>query len=542
MFSILLSMVGSSACAYDFAIENADGVKIYYKYINSDSELEVESGYYRGTVVIPEDVTYMNRTRKVTSIGKEAFTRSDDLNVIIPNSVKNIGKAAFYGTDITSITIPKSVTTIGEGAFSYCSKLNSVTVEKDNPTFDSRDNCNAIIETSTNKLIFGFNISNIPSSVDIIGKKAFIDCRLTNLVIPNNVTSIEESAFHGCRFSSLTIGSGILNIDKYAFSNSEISKLIVKDIAAWCGISFNDEASNPLTYADDLYSNDNIIISNLEIPDGVTKINSYAFNGSNITNVSLPNSITEIQKWAFRGCEKLTSISIPSNVINIGKYAFSHCYGLNSVNIGNSVTRIDDYAFYYCTGLTSVTIPNSVTSIGKYAFGSCYGLVSVSLQDGLRLIEENAFSGCLSLSSVHIPNSVITIGDGAFCGGVNLSTLTIGSGVKSIGKSAFGGDIITIVSLIENPLKIEGRSGYRTFSENTFINATLYVPVGTINNYKTQEGWKDFTYIVEGTPSGMEVYSCKPQNNAFIYSMNGQKINTNKRGLNIKKGKKYISK
>ena len=143
---------------------------------------------------------------------------------------------------------------------------------------------------------------------------------------------------------------------------------------------------------------------------------------------------------------------------SIGGSAFYGCSGLTSVTIGSGVTSIGDGAFSGCSGLTSVTIPNSVTSIGYYAFGECSGLTSV----------------------------------------------TIGSGVTSIGSSAFDrANIPTIISLIENPFTIYGKTlDYRTFTQNTFLNATLYVPKGTIEKYKATGGWKDFVFIEEGTGGG----------------------------------------
>ena len=155
-------------------------------------------------------------------------------------------------------------------------------------------------------------------------------------------------------------------------------------------------------------------------------------------------------------------IVIPSSITHeaktysvtvIGRYAFDGCTGLTSITIPNSVTGIDSFAFQDCSGLTSITIPNSVTSIG-----------------------ESAFSACSGLTSVTIPNSV-----------------------KSIGSHAFNScDIPTVISLIENPFKIEGKtSSDRVFTQNTFNNATLYVPKGTIDKYKATEGWKDFLFIEE---------------------------------------------
>lgn len=115
------------ASAYDIAVANADGVTIYYNYYNNGTELEVtykNTNYnsYSGTINIPEVVTYIGRTRKVTSIGFQAFCDCSNLaSLTIPNSVTNIEWYAFYDcTSLTSIMIPSSVTNIGYCAFYEC--------------------------------------------------------------------------------------------------------------------------------------------------------------------------------------------------------------------------------------------------------------------------------------------------------------------------------------------------------------------------------------------------------------------------------------
>ena len=169
-----------------------------------------------------EEIKDLVIPNSVTSIGTAAFHGCSSLtSVTIPNSVTSIGVSAFSGcTSLTSITIPNSVTSIGERAFSYCSSLTSIKVESGNTVYDSRGNCNAIIETSTNTLIAGCKKTIIPNSVTSIGQYAFSGCTgLASITIPNSVTTIGEQAFNGCTsLTSVTIGSGVKNIYRYAFS------------------------------------------------------------------------------------------------------------------------------------------------------------------------------------------------------------------------------------------------------------------------------------------------------------------------------------
>ena len=326
----------------------------------------------------------------VTSIGDHAFFNCTGLtSVTIGNSVTSVGENAFSGcTGLTSVTIPDSVTSIGSYAFSGCSSIESITI----PFVGAKAGVTSsdtyqypfgyIFGTShydggvaTTQYYYGNSTSSttsetyyIPSSlksVTVTGGNilygAFYGCTgLTSITIPDSVTSIGDYAFYNCSgLTSITIPDGVASIGKHAFYNcSGLTSVHISDIAKWCATSFGDYDANPLMYAHDLYVN-GVLVKDLIIPDSVTEIGDYAFNG----------------------CSGLTSVTIPASVTRIGNYAFNGCTGLTSATIPASVTRIGNSAFYGCTGLTRVTISKNTTSIGEGAFGSCGNLQYVLYDD-----------------------------------------------------------------------------------------------------------------------------------------------------------------
>ena len=199
LLTFLLCLFGQG-----FARTLIDG--IYYNLDANNLTAEVTltpSGLanYSGSITIPESVTYEGEEYSVTSIGESAFYGCTDLtSITIPNSVTFIGIMAFSNcSGLTSLTIPNSVTSIGDAAFSYCTSLTSIEVEEGNPVYDSRESCNAIINTSANELVAGCKTTVMPDGVTSIGDYAFSGCTgLTSITIPNSVTSIGGAAFVNC--------------------------------------------------------------------------------------------------------------------------------------------------------------------------------------------------------------------------------------------------------------------------------------------------------------------------------------------------------
>lgn len=217
--------------------------------------------------------------------------------VHFPNSLTDIGQSAFYGcTKLTSIHIPTGVTHIGENAFNDCSGLTSITVDEGNAVYDSRENCNGIIETASNRLIKGIKNTTIPHSVTKIGPWAFSYCMdLTSVSIPN-VTIIEEYAFSDCAaLTSVELGDKLTEIGNGAF---------------W--------ACTGLT--------------SIDIPQSVTTIGSFSFSQcTSLPSIVIPNSVTAIYDGAFAGCTSLSTVVVGAGIRNIYYATFKGCSSLTDM-------------------------------------------------------------------------------------------------------------------------------------------------------------------------------------------------------------------
>ena len=352
--SVALALtVAISSHAFTFV---EDG--IYYD-VNGDAAIVTSDGFnsYTGQVVIPSTVTHLNKTYNVAAIAADAFRNSVGLTAVtLPNTITSIGANAFDGCEwLTAINIPASVNSIGSRVFANCPTLTTITVASGNTTYNSQGNCNAIIETSTNRLIAGCLGTTIPAMVTTIGEYAFDGCvKLTSISIPNSVTQIGQYAFNSCvTLSNLTLGSGVRLIDDYAFNDC-----------------------------------------------------------SKIASLILPNLLDTIGNAAFMGCTALTAVNIPASASQIGGWAFAECPNIESMQVasGNSTYDsrdncngiIEKSSNILIAGCKNTVIPGTIRAIGGVAFYGCSQMTTCSIPASVREIGSDAFGGCRALKDLYM--------------------------------------------------------------------------------------------------------------------------------------------
>ncbi|MBQ3810286.1 MAG: leucine-rich repeat domain-containing protein [Kiritimatiellae bacterium] len=405
---------------------------------------------------------------------KTELTSAEDYSYGVRN-----GEIVIYGAselepiNISKIEIPDSindmpVTTIGSSAFEGCTYLHAVKL----PNQLKRIENSAFADCP--------NISSfeMPDGVESIGHWAFKNCSAAiSLNLPSSWTEITENEFSNSGLRKISIPDTVKRIGNDAFLDCYgLTNVCVSDLAGWCGISFGGATASPFCCSAKL-----------------------VFNGESITNLVIPDVVTRIGAFAFYGCSGLAEIAIGDGVEDVGLDAFGHCPDLVRFNVdnGNAFYRaIDGVLFskdktilvayparkeggyvvpdgvvsicdtFSSSGLTSLTIPDSVTNL-QASFESCDGLLdvvlgngvmtcptfgkqllSLSLGNGISEIRGHQFREYSSLTNISLGNNVQSIGDYAFYGCQGLKTITIPASVTSLGSYVFGKNTVSTQSSI----------------------------------------------------------------------------------------------
>lgn len=444
---------------------------------------------------IPAFIEYEGKRYNVSGISKKGFAGNTDIkHLIIDEGVWDIGDEAFICcTNLQSVRIPATAEYFGLNAFGSCPNLKSIIVDSANKEFDSRDNCNAIIETKSNTLAVGCGESSIPSSVTTIRQGAFANClNMESITIPEGVKQIEDEAFAGCyHLKSISLPQSLEYLGMYVFWNcTSLPSIVipknVKEIKHG-GLFQGCNQLKSLTVEEgngryDSRSACNAIVetatntlvtacAGTRIVEGIGAIGEEAFTGMPIHSLHLPKTVSKIENYAFYNCEELVSITVdeenpvysspagsnalltkdgktlvlgcagtvfPEGITHIGEGAFwGNRVPMGALSLPEGIKVIGERAFSHCPNLWMLTIPSSVDSIGEYAFSYCPKLNIACLKGGGKMLAYGIFYRCEKLVAIELPQGMESISNIAFSHCTNLYSIGLPSSLQEVGRNAF---------------------------------------------------------------------------------------------------------
>lgn len=372
--------------------------------------------------------------------------------VYLSNSIVEIKEKAFLNCEnMKNIILPKRVELLGENAFDGCLALDSLLIPGSIKTLP------CLGKTSVKHI-------TLDRGVNEIGYLAFTECsQLESIIIPRSVKYIG-----------------------HAFSYGRLKRIYVDDLEQWYQYDWYNP-NYPFEAVTRSYVNgemltdegfegmgnlyvDNELISEVSIPSSMTIIKPYVFSGcANIEKITIPNTVTEIKNNAFSGT-RISNIVIPNSVTSLGDFIFTNCYNLKEIKLSNILTKLPN-GFAQDSGLREFVIPNHINHIGYQAFSYCQLLEKVTLSNTLEILPDFCFNGCKKLKKIVLPSSINTLSSYAFSY----------SGIEEVYCES------------KTPPYI-----YKyTFEGTNYEKIKIYVPKGSLKDYKTSDWGYYFKNIIE---------------------------------------------
>lgn len=354
---------------------------------------------FRGMSLVTElDVPY------VSSIYYGAFSGFTSLTDLTVRGLRFYNEDGYHTPVIRALfgeryeTPPESIRrltiiasdTLGQTGVFLCKGLEELTLDCPLANETSVGSCPKLRKLTVASLedyaladVLGSGLGSLREVVVLRGEtlasRAFFNYTgLTHVTLPNGMTAIGDSAFEDCYdLVSITLPATVKTIGKCAFLDTK-ADVYIADLAAFCGIAYTDQSSNPLW------------------GNGVLYLNGTPLTGT----VAIPEGVTEIAKYAFYGYDHFTTVKIPSTVKTIGTEAFAYCGALRTLDLSAGLRTIGDEAFR-AAPLFELLLPDGVTTIGKNAFCDCPRLARVRVPASVTAIGARAFSGCQNLVEVY---------------------------------------------------------------------------------------------------------------------------------------------
>lgn len=462
----------------------------------------------------------------VTEIGNSAFRNADLEKIILPKSMKKFGIQSFCENGkIKDIYIPASIEEIGERVFDNCN-VQTITVDTDNPKYDSRDNCNAIIETATNTLLQASNgTSVIPATVTGLANGAFARLNIESIDIPQTVTNYglglfdysKTSIFHVHYPEPIEIPANAFNfIENGQVANliRENARLIVPDgtkakyaaATGWkvfgmgsykiieeseynASRQFTVTLTEAGTLETTLTQDTKDIVEELTVKGPINggdlqSLKDMCGQYGVLTSINLSDAtIVEgegttanvLPDEAFQTTMALRHIVLPKNLTAIGSFAFQDS-GIEELVVPKTVTKLGSDIFYYARNLKALSVeegntvfhsPNHCNAIIEKATNTLrIGCANTVIPETVEALGDMAFSGKPGLKEIQIPASVKSIGWAAFWADTELETVHLSSSITDFNESPFGGcERITSLVIDEKNAKYDSRNNCNAIIE-----------------------------------------------------------------------------